>query len=317
MAGTITHYYFAKDVLKKSSKKRKIIFDENYLAIFAQSMDPVNFYSVLFPLKRGSDFVRKFAGVFHTQKIDDFFYNLITEVKNRNLFRDKYVMSFVYGFICHYVLDSSIHPYVEFKTGRFNPRDKKTYKYNAKHHEMETYIDAYMLRKHGIEPRKDKSYKYIFNIKKFDNGLKKLIDDTFLKVYNIQDFSKIYYRSILDMKYCFRLLRYDVTGIKLRMYKVFDVVSTRRVLNSKFLSYNVKPGDDDYYLNINHKNWYYPHNRAFSYNYSVDDIYDNAVKKCVKLVTLVFDYLERNKELDIRSLFNLSYSTGLYWKKSI
>ena len=79
-----------------------------------------------------------------------------------DLFRDKYVMSFVYGFICHYVLDSSIHPYVEFKTGRFNPRDKKTYKYNAKHHEMETYIDAYMLRKHGIEPRKDKSYKYIF-----------------------------------------------------------------------------------------------------------------------------------------------------------
>jgi len=313
MAGSVTHAFFANDVIKEVTKKRKILYNNDLINIFAQSMDPFNFYSILFPIKKNSSTIRSFSSVFHRTKINDFFKEIITYVKDNNLSKDVEVMSFLYGYITHYVLDSSLHPFVEYNTGSWDKKKKETYKYNAKHHEMETFLDIYTLQKNNIVPEKYKSYKTLFNVNKFGNNLSKCIDYTFDKIYNFKNFSKFYLKSIKDMKFCFRLLRYDPLGYKKYCYKVFDIVSTKNVLNSKFLSYSYIPKNSLLFLNKDNQEWFYPYDESIKLNDSFDDIYVKALYKASNIIIKVTDYIKRNKELDFNSLFNLSYVTGLYW----
>ena len=49
-------------------------------------------------------------------------------------------MAYLYGMLSHYVLDSTVHPFIIYKTGNFNKKNKETYKYNHLHNEMESYI---------------------------------------------------------------------------------------------------------------------------------------------------------------------------------
>lgn len=313
MAGSVTHAFFANDVIKEVNKKRKILFNDDYINIYAQSMDPFNFYSILFPIKKNSNKIRGFSSIFHRTKTNEFFIELVKYIKDNNLSNDVEVMSFLYGYITHYVLDSSLHPFVEYNTGKWDKKKKETYKYNAKHHEMETFLDIYILKKNNIIPKKYKSYKILFNVNKFGNNLSMCLDYTFSKVYNFKNFSKLYLKSIKDMKFCFRILRYDPLGYKKYFYKVFDIISTGKVLNSKFLSYSYLPKNSDIFLNKNNSKWFYPYDESVKLNDSFDDIYDKAKNKCVDIIIKVTDYIKKNKELDLNSLFNLSYVTGLDW----
>lgn len=311
MAGSVTHYFFANDVMNLVNKKEKIDYNQDYLNTFAQSMDTFNFYSLFFPIKKESGKVRKLAGTFHHTKTDEFFNVLINYIKDNKLSDDVIVMTFLYGLITHYVLDSTIHPFVEYKCGRFSPKDKSTYKYNAKHHEMETFIDIYMLERHKIESKKYKTHNEIFKIKDFPESLKKVMNYTYSKVFAFQDFDKYYLHSIKDMKNTFKVFRYDPHKYKKNLYKIFDKITPKVVLNAKFLSYSYIPKDAHLYLNNEHKTWFYPYDTSKKLNYSYDDLYEIALSKCEKIIIDVNKYIKGKKKIEISSLFNLSYATGL------
>lgn len=313
MAGTVTHFFFANDVMNKLKKEKNISFDSNYLAIFAQSMDPFNFFNIYFPITKKSKNKRDFAGFFHHNKCDMFFDVLLKNIKDYGLEKNIIVMTFVYGLITHYILDSTIHPYVEYNCGIFNKKRKETFKYNAKHHEMETFLDIYMLNKKGFNNKKYKVYSEVFKIRNFSNQLQVVMDKTFLEVFNYKNFTKDYLKSIYDMKLSFKYLRHDPYGYKILCYKFFDVLSPKTILNSKFLSYSYSYKNPDYYLNNSKNSWLYPYDTNKKYNFSFDELYNVAIEKCCNLIYDVFLYFEKNKQIDI-SKFNLSYSTGLNWK---
>lgn len=56
--------------------------------------------------------------------------------------RDEELLSYLTGFICHYMLDSTCHPYIEEYM-------KET---GAGHDEIETDLDRYLMERHGFNP---------------------------------------------------------------------------------------------------------------------------------------------------------------------
>lgn len=317
MAGTITHYYFAKDSINCVKKKMKIVYNEDLLKIFAQSMDSFNFYSIYFPILPKSSNKRKFAGIFHHTKTNEFFKELINYIRDNKLGRNDEVMSFLYGLITHYVLDTTIHPYVEYKSGNYDSKINDTFKYNAKHHEMESFFDIYMLNKHGINNKRFKSHKEIFKIKNFSLQLQNTMDYVFKKVFDFKHFSKYYVKSIKDMKLSFRLFRYDPLGYKKYLFKVFDIISGKKVLNSKFLSYSYIPNNAFSLLNNEHKTWFYPYDTFRQYDLSFDELYDVALKECSKIIIDINNYIKKKKELDLDTIFCKSYSSGISWYETL
>ncbi|MDO5564981.1 MAG: zinc dependent phospholipase C family protein, partial [Eubacteriales bacterium] len=117
MASTVTHAYFIIDVYNKLDINTKILLKDQKekLKLFAQSMDTLNFYTSA-NIKKAKQ-VRAFAEIFHTKKTNEFIITLINYIKLNYYSNNSEVIAFLYGFISHYILDSTIHPYIYYKTG--------------------------------------------------------------------------------------------------------------------------------------------------------------------------------------------------------
>lgn len=310
MPATITHAYFAKDIYDILPNDIKDNLDLKRIKMFGQSTDSLMFYN-LFSILPGKK-IRKFDNYFHSHKTQEFFLNLIEYIKEKDLSRDKDVSSFLVGFICHYVLDSTIHPYVVYKTGQFDRDKPSTYKYNNIHGFMEAFIDNDMVR------RRDKSNPYVFplgkfcfSLEKFSSRLNRTIDYVFYKTYKVENMSKIYYKSLKQMRNALVIFRKDKYGIKKNIYKFIDTFTTQRTYRFEAVSYHYPLEDKHNFLNSNHREWRNPVVYDMTSTESFIDLYLKALKQAKVLVCASFDYIN-GKEIDLKTLYtNKSYITGL------
>lgn len=318
MPSTVTHSYFIMDVYDKLPINRKIFLknEKEKLKVFAQSLDPLNFYTS-FNLKKGKS-VRNFAYHFHTKKTSEYIITLINYIKYNYYSDNPEVMAFLYGMISHYVLDSTIHPYIYYKTGKFDKKNKSTYKYNSKHHELETIIDKHMIViRENKAPSKYKHYKYSFNLKEYDNNLKEIINFTFKETYNIKKIDDILLKSIKNMKLVFKVFRYDPYKYKEIIYKFIDFILPNSIPKISFLSYNYKTNKYKNYLNSTHNNWNYPTQKRKKYNYSFIDLYIISLHKTLNIIKEIDAYIYKDKKINLNKILgNLSYSTGVDLSKN-
>ena len=309
MAGTITHAYFSLDVYDKLDKRTKLNLN-NYkenLKTYAQGHDIFFFtFNVLNHKTKG---IGKYM---HKNKTRDFFVNMITYIKDNNLQNNYEIMSFLYGYICHYCLDLTVHPYVTYKTGIFKRKDKNTYKYNSKHSDLESYIDAYMIfNKEKVLPNKFKIQKFCFNTK-VSKELSKLIDYTFKKTYGFNHMSICIKEGIFNMKILYGMLRYDPHKIKKHIYNGIDKILPKSRTKLYPISYAYELNNNEYYLNLNHNKWYHPRYKKEVYTYSFIDLYNNALNMAINIINDVNDILYNNYPIhNLNNIFlNLSFSSG-------
>lgn len=309
MPATITHAYFAKDVFDILPSNIKNRIDCSRIKMFGQSMDSLMFYN-MFSILPGKK-IRDFSNEFHRSKTQDYFINLINYIKDNDLEKDMDVCSYLAGLICHYVLDSNIHPFVIYKTGVFDKKRKNTYKYNHVHDFMETFIDNDMVkRREKINPYKFRLDQFCFNTREFSDNLNSAIDYSFKETFYIDNMSSIYYKSLKQMKSCLYLFRRDPYGVKKFFYKVLDTFTTKRMFRFETVSYHVDLEDKHNYLNSNHKLWRNPTSYNMTSTESFVDLYLKSIKTAKVLICASFDYIN-NKDIELEKIFtNMSYVTG-------
>lgn len=307
MAGTITHVFFEEDVFKKldnQTKKNLEKYKEN-LKTYAQGHD-IMFFSFNFTGQK------KIGNFLHKNKTKDFFINMINYIVNNNLQNNFELISFLYGYICHYSLDLTVHPYITYKCGIFNKKKKDTYKYNSKHSNMESYIDAYMVKERmSIDPNKFKIHKFCFNTK-MSKELSKMIDYIYINTYKFKNFSFYYKQGIFNMKILYRILRYDPFKIKKKIYNIIDKLLPKKLNKLSPISYAYELNNDKYYLNLDHKKWQHPRYKDEVYNLSFLELYNNALDLAVDTINKVNNILYNNDDINkLNDIFrNLSYSSG-------
>ena len=151
--------------------------------------------------------------------VNKHFVSLINYINKRGYSSNEMVMSYLYGQICHFVLDSTVHPFTIYMAGTYDEKDKKTYKYNGNHEKIEYYTDIYLIyQRENIMPWRYKVYKEIFKFDKFNNELKSTVDEVVKDVYGFDNVSDIYYKCLVDMKRFYHVFNYDRFGIKTVSY---------------------------------------------------------------------------------------------------
>ena len=310
MPATVVHAYFAQDLNDILPKEIKNKLDVNRLKTFGQSIDSLMFYN-LFSILPGKK-IRDFQKYFHTNKTQDFFVNLINYIKENDYTEDIDVNSFLVGTICHYVLDSTVHPYIYYKAGYFNKNDKSTYKYNNVHTFMETFLDNDMIkRRESINPYKFNISKFSFDTSKFSNELKDTIKYTFKETFDVDNMDKIYYKSLKQMRNSIFIFRQDRYGIKKFFYKLADTFTSKRVFRFEAISYHYPLNDRHNFLNENHKLWRNPCDYSLTSEESFLDLYLRALKLAKVMICASFDYIN-GKDIELEKVFiNKSYITGL------
>lgn len=312
MPSSMTHSYFMRDVYNKLDKniKNKIILED--AKTFAQGPDIFYFYNRGFGRK--SNKYRNMGNYMHKHKVNLYFENMINYIKDNNLENDKQCLSFLYGAIAHFVLDSVVHPFVFYKTGVFIKGNPKTYKYSGLHQEMEYYLDAYMIFQNEKKEAKDfKMYKYLLNNNKLSNNTLNLIGNVINDTYDYDNMDKIYEKCIKDMKKFYKLFNYDHYGIKKFGYSFVDAVTPKRFIRKKKFSFYLTHNSKKHYLNLEKNEWNHPCSLYETYNYSFVELYIIAIDKTCNIINEVNILLNKD-EIDnekIDSIFNnLSYTTG-------
>ncbi len=309
MPATVTHAFFAKDVFDILPEEIQRFLDENHCKMFGQSTDSLLFYN-LFSILPGKN-IRSFQKYFHRNQTQDFFINLLHYIRENKIHEEE-VYSFLVGFICHYVLDSTMHPYIIYRTGQFDSENPATYKYNNVHAMMEAYIDMDMIKKR--EKRNPYTFDicdYCFSIKPFSKDLVNTIDHTFYLTFQKSNMSKIYYKSLKQMKHAIQWYRVDRFGFKKVVYKLVDTFTPRSWFRFEAISYHIPLNNRHDYLNTSHSLWRNPTTYDMTSNESFVDLYLKAIKQAKVLICASFDYLN-DKAIDLEQVFlNTSYVTGL------
>ena len=310
MPSTMTHSYFAYDIYDKLSDKSKISSIED-LKLYSQGTDPFMFYNYMFGKK--NHYYHNIQNCIHTSKTRDYFYNILEYIIDNNYTDDKSLITFLYGNICHYYLDLWVHPFIYYKTGIFNKKDRDTYKYNALHQDMEFSIDRYLImNRSNIKVNKFKIHDEIFNNYNITSDVLDCFEYVVKKTYGIDNIGKAYKKSVKMMKNFFYFFCYDKFGIKRKIYCFIDMVTPDNVIKIKELSYADNNINMDY-LNIEKKEWNHPSIKSEIYNYSFFDLYDNAIKDVLRAIDFINECIDNNY-IDINkfnNIFkNLSCTTG-------
>ena len=302
MPATYTHHLFTKDVYKSLNKNIQDKIDINIFDLFGKSFDALFFYKP------------QLGSYMHTNCANLYFANIIKYLRENKKINDKELLSYLYGSICHYVLDSTVHPFVYYYSGKYEKKNKKTHKYRGNHDYLEMMIDAIMHKERNKKAiYKNHVGREVFPKISFKPELFKIIDYVYFNTFNVKKGSKIYYKSYKRFKFCYKYLMSSRFGIKKKFYIIFDKLHILKSLKLQYFCYYVHKEDRNV-LNLEHKKWYYPVDKKISFHYSFYDLYDVAIIKAIKIISLIDGALDKDDKTIkkvVKEIGNLGYGTGV------
>lgn len=312
MPSIVTHHLFAEEVYKNLSvKEKKYIGTEKIIfTTFAQSHDYLFYYT--FDLKNAK-WIKELGHHAHHNKTQAYILNILKEIKEKHLESNKQCVAYLYGVITHYVLDSTCHPFVFYKTGVYRQNDLASKKYRGEHTRMEKELDAIYYEKYfHHQYRYCNLNKEIIQKPHFTNQLNKLIETAYFKTYNKQNMGNYYQKSIRDAKIINTLFIHDFIGIKKYLYALIDWLFQKKF--GTLQAYSTHHSHLDYsFLNEDHLTWNHPSIKSKTYNYSFPDLFNISLDKTLKIIKEINKVLFANGKIEDISKYipDLDYSTGL------
>ena len=307
MPSIVTHHYFALDVLKDLPEETAKKIDLSTFLVFAQSFDNLFYYKFLTPWQGKK--IRKLGHTAQKEKINSYFKNILSYIKNNHLEKNTEVLGYLYGSICHYVLDSHCHPFIIHLTGR----PEINIKYRGMHEKMEVNIDAYYYKKKTTKDLKNaKLADQLLPKIHFSTELKNTLDYTFLTTFNEQNIGNIFEKSFHTGNFLLKYFVTDSTGIKKQIYKIKDFISPKSKRKYQNLSFHVTNIDMNY-LNMKKETWFYPADPTIQKNDSFIELYEESCKDATSKILAIQKYLNKeiNEEKVLQIIGDNSYETGL------
>ena len=142
MPDIITHYIFGLDTvhnLKNTPLYPHLKDNLDLFLIGLQGPDPIYYHHL-----RKKDNKAYIASKMHTEKTGDFLVSALCQIKKYDIDSKEFSqgLSYLSGFICHYILDSMAHPYIFYLGGRYQEDVPETHKYIGLHKKVELAIDT-------------------------------------------------------------------------------------------------------------------------------------------------------------------------------
>lgn len=303
MPALTTHKIFAEQVLKEINTD---LVDTNTYYMFAQSHDILFYY-------KGKDYklYNALGKKAHHKKTKQYITNIIECLKN-NQINDKQCYGYLFGIITHYYLDSTLHPYIFYKTG-VNRNTKDTEKYKGQHNLFERTLDSILYQR-----TYNKTYNEC-NISEeiipkviLNNKLTTLLNFTYSKTYDIKQISNIIIKGYNTMRLFHDIVVEDKHSVKYNLYKTIDKLSNNQT--NCLRSYSTSVTQNQNILNLKNKNWYHPVTKEL-HNESIPELIDIAKIKTVNTINKIIKYLNNDTNISYKDLIqDIDYSTGLLIK---
>lgn len=313
MPDIITHYIFGLDTaqnLKHTPLYPCLKENRDLFLIGLQGPDPIYYHHL-----RKKDNKAYVASKMHTEKTGDFLISALCQIKKYDIESKEFSqgLSYLSGFICHYILDSMAHPYVFYLGGCYLEDVPETRKYMGLHRKIELAIDTILCEERfSIKSSNFKVHKHILKNIKIPECITTMFDETLFLNYGINGGGAIFKDAYEDIRTYYKIT-YDRFGTKKAFATLVSPLlpkSTSPFVGS-FSYFNcINPTFD--YMNLEKRVWLHPVTGNV-YTFSFYDILRNANKKSNFLLQAAYDFAtSKISAEEFRSLLpNISYLTGL------
>lgn len=273
MPGPKTHDIFYKDLKKKLSDETLASFP-NYddYNVFAQGHDFLiyhDFYKI-WNQERLNQNVQN-SVLLQEHSFSEFIYHYLNTAMESGAIEDEQTRLFIGpGYIMHHLLDAYTHPQIIYYSGD-HVRDPKNRTW--KHGIVENLIDIYLMEeKEGKNPRMYPVYKDFEFLCDTSEALIQTLDSSLFDIYHIQNGGEIFQKSFYQMESFMKLMKYDPSGFKQKIFDLFDPV----LKGTSSFSYHRDSKEVFPYLNLEDEEWQNPVNGEVSRE-SFLELYDRAL----------------------------------------
>lgn len=296
MPGYITHNIFGRKEFKKIDEgiiKESIRKHRNAFYIGLQGPDIFFYFSGYLLINKknlGSMMHTSGSGEYMTKMLE-YITDTSHNVKEFDNNARETCISYFVGFLGHYSLDRTCHPYIYWKTDRMHKKKD----YHAKHVALETDIDYILCKEYYKKNISDFPYSGMSQLNKRElkalaEMLSKVLESTF---HNIRfDYNMAY--AVLWNFGCVIGKINDKTG---RKEKIVSSIENKLMGHEHFTTLFIR---DDYKiknvdpLNKLKKEWYNPWDETYRANDSFYELMDKAGERYQELISIVGEVLQDN-----------------------
>lgn len=306
MAEFVSHYLFGQEILElmpeaaqNAAKKYKTAFNWGL-----QGPDPFFYHA----LALGAPF-KRYANLMHTQKTDALFYAFARAVNRLSDERQIIAQAYFYGFLCHYALDSNIHPYIYCRQMQWKQKLQNVAD-SSIHCRIESDIDYELYKAKHQKPVTEFNIDREYTLSEQESAVISVLLHYILKsVYNVDIQTK-------KIRMCFDEMRQVVKVLYTKNQAIFyglkklECLLGKGTLTGHFKM--EKPNWDC--MNLKHDTWFNSWKPNILRNESVPELFDIAGKQAVNLA------IEYSSELDAGWLllhhFDVSFDNGNFKNRS-
>lgn len=298
-----THYIFAKEMMPWLKENSDFKIDDSAVFFGTQGPD-ILFFHRLFPWMIGKS-LRGVGSILHRvqpSKLFDSMRDYIAVSGDKEI-----ALSYAYGFMLHYALDRSCHPYVYSLQEKICRKNKRVNPFTA-HNIIEFSMDAYLLNKrlNISNIAKFKTADAITITPALSDEIGKLLSYVICDITDKKVTQKQAATALYDTKYIQKISS-DPTGVKRVIVSIFDAVTAPISHNLKF-SAMMRPKDLEKakkYGNIDRQIWKSPYSNETSDN-SFEDLFELAMLDAKRMIT---DFQLGKDTREITN--NISFLTGV------
>lgn len=311
MPGFITHLMLREEIASNYHNSKWTFLVNKHPAVYNLGLEGPDIFFYHVQAYLGHD--RNIGNLMHDENVNLMFDSLFAV---RDLFEEPFqdiCDAYIMGFMGHYTLDCTCHPYVYYKSTHFENL-KVSHKYDfGRHTSLETDIDQLMLKHfYGLKPSQYDYAKRINITKEEGQVLSLLLSQALALTFpNASVSSKMCYKAPKSMIFLNKLMR-DPSGGKKNL--VFSI--EKKLLGYPFISAMI-PSDTLFAYedscNESHDIWYNPWDKETPHNDSIFDLLHKAGEiyknRLDMYITGINSYEEKTDLLD--NLGNNSYCNGL------
>lgn len=284
------HHVFGQDVRASlPAEIRSFLLDTPYVfALFGP--DPWFVYRIW---KRRSGRGRRM----HTTKTGDFLAALALRARDGSARQEMF--SYLAGFLCHYALDSTAHPYIVWQTTVTWPTKKA-------HLDLEHALDVNLMKREGFWGEKHPLTDHHFPKLQLPERMAEDLDGVYQSVYG-------WTNALRDVNRCYLLYRWlfrQMEKPRSPLTVLATLIPTHRLrafplAKSAFLDKDVE--------NLSHTPWHEAYARELTSTESYPELYEKARAEAVRMITDAWAFIRGTMtEAELRkSIGSRSYLSGL------
>lgn len=315
MPNLVTHYLMAKGVEQELPPSLQRLIQQQPKDFVLGTMGPdIFFYYHIFPWNNAqkAERIHDIGNQIHEQHINHFFAAFLSQVKKQQ--SQPAVISYALGFLCHFALDLTAHPYIYARTQtREQPDDL------YEHRALESHIDGIFIqalqRTHQLSPS-FKAYSLVHFSKAQAQLLAELYQPVLAKVCH-QSCSLAEFQTMLKDCYIVQRLLYDPNNWKRELAKTIER-HFHCQLDALSIMIPIHQWDAADILNLKHMPWQHPVTGEWQTD-SMIDLFSQSIEKAKHLIQLFVAYLKDEQPLTtvLAAIQHRSFDTGINWRQEM